>query len=148
MKTYFKVCLLSPLWFPLLLWFLYALNGAVFRNSFEYDLGGWLIIPAISIIYGGLQYIIALWVVWIRIDFSSVVSWVHGCLLLPLVFTPIQLLFMMMYGSSSGGAGELAGYIAYFGLIDLLLGYAYVLVWIIGWAVIVFVSGNLRKVIS
>jgi len=139
MKTYFKLCLLSPLWFPALL-FLFALINHAFFGGQDIRLPGWLTMTlffvAFSIIYGGVQYLLTLLMVWSRIDFDNALSWVKVCLLLPLLFTIIQLgsmlvLFphLMADGTFSAGLGMFAG-------LDLAIGYGYVLVWFTGFGII------------
>jgi hypothetical protein len=126
MKTYFKICLLSPIWFPLMLiGLLLSIESILELQS---DALKWLCIYfGASLLVGGVQYLIAMILVWRRIDFGSFESIVRGCLVLPIVFTPIQLICVsfLMVGDGLGALDALFGLAA----VNLLYGYAYVLVW-------------------
>ncbi len=136
MKRYFQICLFSPLWFPVLLGGLMAL-GYPLLDHFGAILPEWLVFAPVvvvySLIFGGVQYFIALCIVWTRIDFERTRSWITGILWLPIIFTPIQFVGMLLVAwgdwNLQNGLGDLGWIVAY----DLALGYGYVLCWLLGY---------------
>ena len=132
MKTYFKICSFSPIWLPLLLIGLLFVMRAVFGGEavIVQVLQGLCFWSGAALVFGGIQYLIAMTIVWRRIDFDSVESVVRGCFALPIVFTPIQLLPFLLWGVLNGGG--LNGLLGLAGL-DLLFGYGYVLLWFLGY---------------
>ena len=133
MKLYFRICLLSPIWLPLLI------CAPVFALKPESGYGcGWLTWMAVylgfSLMLGGVQYLIALVIVWRQIDFESVESILMGCLKLPLVFTPIQLIGMSLFLMTDGFEGLVV--IFPMAAMDLLFGYGYVAVWLLGYGIL------------
>lgn len=133
MSRYFKICLLSPIWFPFalcgLLMLLQPLLGQ--DDAFVEWLKGLCFFTVAALVFGGVQYMIALVLVWRRIDFDSLESIVIGCVALPIVFTPIQVLVFAMFIIRSGWSG-LEGIFGLAGM-DLMFGYMYVIVWFIGY---------------
>ncbi len=148
MKLYFKLCLWMPLWLPALLLFLGYTVALIDSNAAD-ALPDWfsmtLLVIAASVFFGGLQYCLALYIVWTRIDFESPRSWIVGILWLPILFTPIQVAGMLPFLwqdlANSRGWESLGG----LGVFDLVLGYGYVLVWLVGYWLVRRVQ-NFRKV--
>ena len=128
MKRYMKVCLWSPLWLPLLAWLPAMLIDQI-ANSALTTVAGYLFF---SLIYGGIQYLIAMAIVWRQIDFEHVATWIVWVLLLPLIFTVIQLVTMLPFFMGSSGIE----WLYFLGLMDLVFGYGYVLLWLLGYGVI------------
>lgn len=139
MKEYYKLCLFSPLWLPVVLGIVAVCLEALIGNAYDI-FPGWISGFALTVIasffYGGVQYGIALVIVWSRIDFERTGSWVVGVLWLPIIFTLIQTATMLPFmwpNLLSGRGPDGLGVIA---LLDLALGYGYVLVWLLGLALI------------
>lgn len=124
MKRYLKACLLSPLWFPFVALFVGVICNDLGDNIIS-TLGFYLFF---SLIYGGIQYLIAMVIVWRQIDFDQVATWIVWVLLLPLIFTLIQLITMIPFFIESSGFE----WLVYFGIFDLVFGYGYVMIWLLG----------------
>lgn len=139
MKSYYKICLLSPLWFPALLALIYGIAESV-HGSFIDMFPDWIavlgFIVVFSVLFGGLQYILTLLIIWRKIDFESYESWVKWILLLPLIFTPIQVLGVWLFSWMSDG--QFVGLSASVGLMvfDLGVAYSYVAVWLVSSVII------------
>lgn len=143
MKEYYKWCLFSPLWLPLLIGVI-ALIAEGLPGGAENFLPGWLVslgaLIIISIFYGGIQYTIALCIVWTRVDFERTRSWVAGVLWLPVIFTIIQVLsFLIIFGAFFRSFDDLKMLMVLGGL-DLALGYGYAAVWLVGLGIFKFVQ--------
>lgn|GEM_PF-3089937 len=99
-----------------------------------------------SLVLGSVQYLIALFLVWQRIDFEEFRSWLKWVLLLPLIYTPIQIgamLLVVAWRFDRLGDWVWVGHIAGF---DLVLGYAYVAVWLVGyWLIRLFQDFTKRR---
>ncbi len=139
MKTYFKICLWSPIWFPVLLGLLgialHGLTGDLYA-LFPDWLGAAGFIVVYSLVFGGIQYLITIVFLWGLIDFDDYRSWLKWVILLPLIFTVFQLgtmllIFVWEFDSLSDYAS-----LGLLGLFDLGLGYAYVLIWIVGYTLL------------
>lgn len=139
MKNYYKICLLSPLWFPALLFLIYYI-GERANNSFIDSLPGWLAMAGVfvvySLIFGGVQYLATLSIVWFRIDFSDFRSWGKWILRIPFIFTPLQLLGLFLV--SGLRTGRFMDFESVLGLLffDLAFAYSYVAVWLVGYTAI------------
>lgn len=135
MKRYMQACLWSPIWFPAFAWLPAILIDQVLIGA-EGVVTWFALYLFFSLIYGGIQYLIAMAIVWHQIDFEHVATWIVWVLLLPLIFTVIQLVTMLPFfvGSSD------FEWLYYLGMFDLMFGYGYVLVWLIGLGVIKTVS--------
>ncbi|MDP4611622.1 MAG: hypothetical protein NWT02_10570 [Opitutales bacterium] len=135
MKRYFKICLWSPLWLPVVLGLAAYGLGSLF-DGFLNHFPEWILFPAAiivySIVFGGLQYCIALYIVWTRIDFECTRSWIVGALWLPIIFAPIQIAgLLLVAGWDLGGIEDFWSFM-FIAAYDLALGYGYVLFWFIG----------------
>lgn len=148
MKRYYKTCLWSPIWLPLLLLgFGYALENTT--GNFYGILPEWLgmigFVVAFSILFGGIQYLITLVIIWRQIDFNEFKSWLKWILLLPLIFTPIQILVIWIcYWIVAGkfvDLNESFGFISF----DLFVAYGYVAVWLLGYGGIRFWKQNFSE---
>ncbi len=135
MKRYYKTCLLSPLWLPIVLGLVAFGLTSLFPGCAE-TFPHWMVFSAwilvCSIPFGGLQYCIALYLVWTRIDFECTRSWVVGALWLPVIFTPIQIVGLLLFTFPSVDRWEDLRAYAMLAAYDLVLGYAYVLLWFAG----------------
>ncbi|MBT65298.1 MAG: hypothetical protein CML13_19040 [Puniceicoccaceae bacterium] len=139
MKRYFKICLWSPIWFPVLLLLTYLLGEAVCGNFIDLlpewiEASGFIIVY--SVILGGLQYLMTVVFLWGLIDFNEFTSWLKWVLLLPLVFTVFQVFSMLLIFVWEFDRISDFAVLGVLGLFDLGLGYAYVAIWLIGYAVI------------
>lgn len=139
MKRYFKICLWSPIWFPILIGLIAYTVDSLFDRSQAW-LPDWLMIAGAfvlySVVFGGLQYLVMLLCLWPRINFASFKNWRDWALKLPLIFTPIQLgMVMLVFIWEIKKPSELL-VVMYLGLLDLVIGYAYVAVWLLGYYLI------------
>lgn len=96
----------------------------------------WLVyvgaIIGISILYGGAQYAISLRIVWTRIDFEQTRSWIVGVLWLPIIFTIIQILSILVIFFAEFDSVNDLQFALLLGAFDLGLGYGYVATWLLG----------------
>lgn len=139
MKRYFKLCLLSPLWLPAVVGLIALVTEGLLGGA-EHILPQWLVftgaIIGVSIFFGGIQYAIALYIVWTRIDFERTQSWIVGVLWLPIIFTILQMLGMVLvFFRELDNLADLK-FVLWLGGFDLALGYGYVAVWFVGLGVI------------
>ena len=149
-RRYFKWTITSPLWLPAI----FLLIG-LFLDRAEVDLWReipeWiLIVPffiAFSLVYGGIPYAITLLLIWKRIDFENSESWMDRVLMLPLIFTPIQLVGVFLLAIGTGNNTGAIPALLFFGAFDLVIGYGYVLVWVIGFQIIRWFTGNRQEVL-
>lgn len=96
------------------------------------------IIVVFSVIFGGIQYLITLAFVWRQIDFNDFKSWLKWILLLPIIFTPIQVLGMLLvYWLVEAQLVDLNESFGLFAF-DLFVAYGYVAIWLLGYAAIRF----------
>ena len=138
-RRYFKWTITSTLWFPAI----FLLIG-LFLDRAEIDLRSdileWIRIVlfflTFSLVYGGLQYSITLMIVWKRIDFNNLESWTDRILMLPLIFTPIQLVGVFLLAIGTGNITGAIPAMLLFGVSDLIIGCGYVLVWFLGLSII------------
>lgn len=139
MKRYFKLCLWSPIWFPVVLgliaYALESLTGDLYDTLPEWTVViGFVVV--LSVLYGGVQYLITIVFLWGRINFDDARSWVKYILMLPLIFTLVQVITMfVLIGWTAQRLNDLS-WIGALALFDLVLGYAYVAVWLLGFMVI------------
>lgn len=139
MKTYFKTCLWSPIWLPIVIGLLGLVLHAIARDLFDV-LPNWLgavgFIVVYSIVFGGIQYLITVVFLWAQIDFDDPRSWIKWILILPIIFTLVQVSTMLLiFGFGFRGLNDFAS-LGILALIDLALGYAYVAVWLLGYGCI------------
>jgi hypothetical protein len=93
----------------------------------------------ISILYGGIQYAVALRIVWTRIDFERTGSWIVGVLWLPIIFTFIQVVSIAVIFAFQFSKVSDLQFLLLMGVLDLGLGYGYVAVWLAGlWVIRLF----------
>lgn len=137
MIRYFKYCLWSPLWLPALLWAAALAIRPIWPNALD-ALPQWLVlggfIVAMSLVFGGLQYLAMLFFIWPKINFCDARSWLKWVLRLPLIFAPILLLGLLpIYAWQSKGVVDFAEALP-LGLFGVAVGYLYVAIWILGYA--------------
>lgn len=139
MRCYFKICLWSPIWFPVLLVAFAVLFHGVFGldyNLLPFPMANIVLTVMWSILFGGIQYLIALMILWKRFDFDDFVNWLGGILLLPILFTLIQLgTMVVLFTVFFENASDLAA-LAMIAGFDLGLGYGYVACWVFGYFII------------
>ncbi|MEO0510881.1 MAG: hypothetical protein AAF065_13595 [Verrucomicrobiota bacterium] len=148
LRNYRKWTLTSPLWLPLFL----TPFGFAF-DQLERYFGAWnahdlLFIGFMlvySLLFGGVQYLITLFLVWRRIDFDDGRSWLRTVLIIPLIFTPIQIAATLPFILNAGRLDELHQTMLYLAILDLGFGYSYVALWLLGLIPLHLVTRFLKK---
>lgn len=138
-RRYFKWTIASPLWLPAIIWVLIAFLAINKSNIADY-MPEWILgvvfILAASLVYGGLQYLITLMILWRRIDFNDTKSWMRNVLFLPLLFTPIQSIGIVLIALVMYDVRVIGDMILYFSGFSLAVGYSYVLLWLVGFGLL------------
>lgn len=147
MPRYFKICLWSPLWFPgLLVGLLYGAE-AIWPRAYDV-LPDWLqaigLVLVMSLVLGGVQYLVTLFFVWPRINFYSAASWRKWVLRLPLIFAPLQFAGLLLFAAWNFESWYRFSDFLPIAAFSLVLGYVYVFVWMLGYGVLAWVEGGRR----